>query len=65
MMEENKRKQVPEGTEQTPQQMPQEQQMPVEAQRQPTELEIRAQNELKMLEHTAKKKQMQALCLNL
>ena len=59
-MEENKRIKVPEGTEQTPQQMPQEQQMPVEAQSQPTELEIRAQNELKMLEHTAKKKQMQA-----
>ena len=59
-MEENKRKQVPEGTEQTPQQMPQEQQMPVEAQSQPTELEIRAQNEIKMLQHTAQKKQMQA-----
>ena len=59
-MEENKRIKVHEGIEQTPQQMPQEQQMPVEAQSQPTELEIRAQNELKMLEHTAKKKQMQA-----
>ena len=59
-MEENKRLKVPEGAEQTPQQMLQEQQMPVEAQSQPTELEIRAQNELKMLEHTAKKKQMQA-----
>ena len=53
MMEEKKRMQVPEGAEQTPQQMPQ-------GASQPTELEIRAQNEMKMLEHTARKKQMQA-----
>lgn len=41
---------------QTAQQQPIEQAQPT----QPTELEIRAQNELKMLEHTARKKQMQA-----
>ena len=36
------------------------QQMPQNEQRQPSELEIRAQNEMAMLQHTAKKKQMQA-----
>lgn len=34
------------------------QQMPQNEQKQPSELEIRAQNEMAMLEHTAKKKQM-------
>lgn len=37
-----------------------EQQMPQNEQRQPSELEIRAQNEIAMLQQTAKKKQMQA-----
>ena len=47
-----KKKQVPEDMAQ------QEQQMPMGGQ--PSELEIRAQNEMAMLERTAKKKQMQA-----
>ncbi len=40
-------------------QMPQNQQMPVQNS-QPSELEIRAKNEMTMLQHTAQKKQMQA-----
>ena len=52
-MEKKKRRQAAEKVEQTPQQMPMEE-------RQPTELEIRAQNEMAMLERTAQKKQMQA-----
>ena len=40
-------------------QMPQREQMPVENS-QPSELEIRAQNEMAMLQRTAQKKQMQA-----
>ena len=45
--------------EDTQQPMPQEQQTPM-AESQPSELEIRAQNEMAMLQHTAQKKQMQA-----
>ena len=42
-------------------QMPQREQMPPEeVASQPSELEIRAQNEMAMLQHTAQKKQMQA-----
>ena len=42
-------------------QMPQREQMPPEeVVNQPSELEIRAQNEMAMLQHTAQKKQMQA-----
>ena len=46
-------------------QMPQREQMPTQQnqpmeQRPPTELEIRAQNEIAMLQHTAQKKKMQA-----
>ncbi len=40
-------------------QMPQREQMPAENS-QPSELEVRAQNEMAMLQHTAQKKQMQA-----
>ena len=58
-MDKKKRNQVPEDVVQTPMQMPQEQQMPT-AESRPSELEIRAQNEIKMLRHTAQKKQMQA-----
>ena len=50
--------------EQAPQQMPQAPQEPMpqgqSPNAQPSELEIRRQNELAMLEHTARKKQMQA-----
>jgi len=53
-MDEQKRPNVPEETAQA-QQMPQ--QMP-EAQAQPSELEIRRQNEIAMFQQTAKKKQM-------
>ena len=59
MDKENQTRPMPEEwarkEQQTPQQ-PIEQVQPT----QPTELEIRAQNELKMLEHTKRKKQMQA-----
>ena len=47
------------GREETQQPISQEEQMQT-ANSQPSELEIRAQNELKMLQHTAQKKQMQA-----
>ena len=47
------------GQEETQQPISQEEQMQT-ANSQPSELEIRAQNELKMLQHTAQKKQMQA-----
>lgn len=40
--------------------MQSEEKLSMDAQSQPTELEIRAQNEMAMLEHTARKKQMQA-----
>ena len=52
-MDKNKRKQAPEDMAQAQEQRP-------TAKSQPSELEIRAQNELKMLQHTAQKKQMQA-----
>ena len=56
-MEENKIVRMP----QNKQQMPQEQ-VPMEQtpNAQPSELEIRARNEMAMLEHTARKKQMQS-----
>ena len=53
MMEENKRKMLPEEMAQTQGQMPM-------AESQPSELEIRRQNEIAMLQRTAQKKQMQA-----
>lgn len=68
-MDEEKRKRRKKATEQTPQQMPQEQMPPEEGviaenatatPSQPSELEIRRQNEIAMLQHTAQKKQMQA-----
>ncbi len=54
-MEEKKKKQMPEemAQAQTPQQMPM-------GESQPSELEIRAKNEMAMLQRTAQKKQMQA-----
>lgn len=57
---ENKVVQMPQRG-QSPQetQMPVQEQMPMEN-NQPSELEIRAQNEMAMLQHTAQKKQMQA-----
>jgi hypothetical protein len=53
MMEKKKKMQAPDESMQTQQQMPQ-------GESQPSELEIRAQNEMAMLQHTAQKKQMQA-----
>lgn len=59
-MEKKKRNQVTDNA-QTPQQMSQSEQMPMPmAESQSSELEIRAQNEMAMLQHTAQKKQMQA-----
>ena len=62
-MNEKKPIQFPSQGEQTPQQMSQQmsQQMPQQMpQAQPSELEIRARNEMAMLQHTAQKKQMMA-----
>lgn len=59
-MEKKKRNQVTDNA-QNPQQMPQSEQMPMPmAESQSSELEIRAQNEMAMFQHTAQKKQMQA-----
>lgn len=52
-MEEKKKMQAPDESMQTQQQMPQ-------GENQPSELEIRAKNEMAMLQRTAQKKQMQA-----
>ena len=69
-MEKKTKKQGSEEVVQTPQQMQPEQQMPMEEEvvaknatttpSQPSELEIRAQNEMAMLQRTAQKKQLQA-----
>ena len=57
---ENKIVQMPQREQMPPmEQTPQEEQMPMQNS-QPSELEIRAQNEMAMLQHTAQKKQMQA-----
>ena len=65
-MDEKKITQMPKRMAQKGEQMPPEQQMPTEdvanntTTTQPSELEIRAQNEMAMLQRTAQKKQMQA-----
>ena len=65
-MDEKKITQMPNKMAQKGEQMPPEQQMPTEdvanntTPTQPSELEIRAQNEMAMLQRTAQKKQMQA-----
>ena len=57
---ENKIVQMPQREQMPPmEQTPQEEQMPMQNS-QPSELEIRAKNEMAMLQHTAQKKQMQA-----
>ena len=59
MKDEKKIRQMPKNTDSQTQMPPQDVQAPME-QRQPSELEIRAKNEMAMLEHTARKKRMQA-----
>ena len=61
-MDKRKANKFPQGEQNKIVQMPQEQmaQAPMEPQSQPSELEIRRQNEIAMLQHTAQKKQMQA-----
>ena len=61
-MDKRKANKFPQGEQNKIVQMPQEQTAPapMEPQSQPNELEIRRQNEIAMLQHTAQKKQMQA-----
>lgn len=61
-MDKKKTNNVPKGEQNKIVQMPQEQMAPapMEPQSQPSELEIRRQNEIAMLQHTAQKKKMQA-----
>ena len=59
-MDKKNKPKAPEREQSNVVQMPQNEQTPMAEEKQPTELEIRAQNEMAMLQRTAQKKKMQA-----